>query len=417
MRFIRMLAAMAALMCSMGCATMPHHTMGDLKPLLDRSSGNGFKTLHAALNHAEEHRVQILVSEVVPDGHGGRRLNRFGYRLGAEYFYPASSIKLCAAVGALQTLEALQASHGCGDLLDAPMEIAPLFPGDAAQADDASNLSGGRITVGHEIRKLALVSDNRAFNRLYDLVGHEALNRRMHDLGLTSVVVNHRLSESRAIPDPRASAAVTLRPAGRAAISVPARTSALSLTNRASRLRVGDAYLQGEQRVSEPMDFSTRNGISLEHLQDLLIQVVAPEIDLGTPRLRLQESHRRFLVEALTQPASESSNPLYAAAQYPTDGYKTLLPGGRRVLPEQRPGLRVECASKIGQAYGFTIENACLKNPVNGRTVFVSAVIYTNADGVLNDDRYEYEQVALPFMADLGEWVAQTWLAAVTKNP
>ena len=28
-----------------------------------------------------------------------------GYRLGAEYFYPASSIKLCAAVAALQTLE------------------------------------------------------------------------------------------------------------------------------------------------------------------------------------------------------------------------------------------------------------------------------------------------------------------------
>lgn len=415
MRFTRMLAAMAALMCSMGCATMPHHSLGDLKPLLDRSTGSGFKTLRAALDHAEEHRVQILVSEVVPDGHGGRRLNRFGYRVGAEYFYPASCIKLCAAVAALQGLETLQASHGSGDLLEAPMEIAPLFPGDVAQADDASNLSGGRITVGHEIRKLALVSDNRAFNRLYDLVGHEALNRRMHALGLTSTVVNHRLSESRLIPDPRASAAVTLRPSAGEAITVPARISALVLTNRATRLKVGEAYMKGDQRVPEPMDFSSRNGISLRHLQDLLIQVVAPEIDLGAPRLDLQEPHRRFLVEALTQPASESSNPVYRAAEYPTDGYKTLLPGVRRVLPEQRPGYRVECASKIGQAYGFTIENACLRNPVNGRTVFVCAVIYTNADGVLNDDQYEYAQVALPFMADLGEWVARTWLASVAK--
>ena len=33
------------------------------------------------------------------------------------------------------------------------------------------------------------------------------------------------------------------------------------------------------------------------------------------------------------------------------------------------------------------------------------AVLYTNADGVLNDDAYEYEQVADPFMADLGQVV------------
>lgn len=410
-----MLAAMAALMCSMSCATMPHKDRGDLKPLFDQSLGSGFKALQAALDHSVEQRVQILVSEVVPDGHGGHRLNRFGYRVGAEYFYPASCIKLCAAVAALQCLEALQASHGCGDLLETPMEIAPLFTGDLAQTDDASNLSGGRITVGHEIRKLALVSDNRAFNRLYDLVGHDALNRSMQELGLSSTVVNHRLSESRVIPDPRASAAVTLRPATGPAVTVPARHSTLSLTNLAARLQVGEAYMKGEQRVSEPMDFSTRNGISLQHLQDLLIQVVAPEIDLGAPRLRLEESHRRFLVEALTQPASESLNPVYGASEYPTDAYKTLLPGVRRVLPEQRPGHRVECASKIGQAYGFTIENACLRNPVNGRTVFVSAVIYTNADGVLNDDQYEYAQVALPFMADLGEWVARNWLASAAK--
>lgn len=411
MRFIRLVAALAAVMTSMGCAMMPHHTMGDLNPLFDRSGSGGFQALNAALDHAAEQRVQILISEVIPDGHGGRRLRRYGYRLGAEYFYPASCIKLCAAVAALQTLEDLQASHRCGDLLNVPMDIAPLFAGDSMQTGDPSNKAGGQITVGHEIRKLALVSDNRAFNRLFDLVGHDAMNRRMWDIGLSSVVINHRLSESRVIPEPRASAEVTFRPSAGVPLVIPARLSALSLTNQAARLQVGEAYMSGEQRVFAPMDFTARNGISLQHLQDLLIQVVAPEIDLGTPRLHLQESHRRFLVEALTQPASESSNPVYGAAEYPTDGYKSLLPGVRRVLPDSRPGHRVECSSKIGQAYGFTIENACLRNPENGRTVFVSAVIYANADGVLNDDKYEYVEVALPFMADLGEWVARRWLA------
>jgi hypothetical protein len=36
-------------------------------------------------------------------------------------------------------------------------------------------------------------------------------------------------------------------------------------------------------------------------------------------------------------------------------------------------------------------------------------VLYTNDDGVLNDDRYEYQAVAEPFQADLGEAVAR-WL-------
>jgi hypothetical protein len=40
----------------------------------------------------------------------------------------------------------------------------------------------------------------------------------------------------------------------------------------------------------------------------------------------------------------------------------------------------------------------------------VTVTIYTNADGILNDDQYEYATVAEPFLADLGEWVARRWL-------
>ena len=51
-----------------------------------------------------------------------------------------------------------------------------------------------------------------------------------------------------------------------------------------------------------------------------------------------------------------------------------------------------------------------MRNPANGRAVFVAAVIYTNNDGVLNDDRYEYDAIGRPFMAELGRLVANEWL-------
>lgn len=356
------------------------------------------------------HRVQVLIAGVETAPGRRPRLKRSSFRLGAEYFYPASAIKLAAAVAALQTIERLGAANGSIDLVDTPMEIAPLFEGDEPQREDPTNLDGGRITVAHEIRKLALVSDNRAFNRLFDLVGYDEINDAMHRLGLRSTIITHRLSETRTIPDMRASAAVTFHPPDRAPIVVPARTSSRVLANRGARLHIGRAFIRGDQTVAEPMDFTGRNGMSLLDLQNLLVKIVRPDIDVGGPPLRLTDSHRALLVDAMTIYPRESVNPVYSVAAVPDDALKLLLPGIRRVFPSIQPGERVQMTSKVGQAYGFSTENAYLVNPANGRGVFVAAVIYTNEDGVLNDDRYEYDTVARPFMADLGEMVASRWL-------
>lgn len=394
-----------------GCAQLGPATPRDLEPLL-RTGG---AALRQAVDRAPELRLQVLIAEL--DDARGRppTLRRHGFRVDAEYFYPASSIKLCAAVAALQEVERLEASQPGTQLAEAPLEIAPLFAGDVAQTDDPTHLAGGRITVAHEVHKLALISDNQAFNRLYDVVGHEQLNRAMHALGLPSAVINHRLSDPRAVPDQHASAAVTLRPPGGAPVEVPARISPLRLTNTAPGLRVGQAFLRGDQRVEESMDFAGRNGITLVDLQNLLVKVVRPDVDLPGAPLRLTPEHRALLVGALTEYPRESADPRYPAKDYPDDYCKFLLPGVRRVFPATEPGRRVEITGKIGRAYGFTVENCALRNPATGRTVFVTAVLYTNADGVLNDDRYEYAEVADSVLADLGELVARRWLAPASS--
>jgi hypothetical protein len=390
-----------------GCAQLGPANPRDLEPLL-RSGG---AALRQAVDRAPELRLQVLIAELDESPGRPTTLRRHGFRVDAEYFYPASSIKLCAAVAALQEVERLEAALPGTQLAEAPLEIAPLFAGDVAQIHDPTHLAGGRITVAHEVRKLALVSDNQAFNRLYDFVGHEPLNRAMHALGLPSAVINHRLSDPRAAPDQHASAAVTLRPPGGAPVEVPARISPLRLTNTAPGLRVGQAFLRSDQRVDESMDFAGRNGITLVDLQNLLVKVVRPDVALPGAPLRLTPEHRALLVGALTGYPRESADPRYPAADYPDDYCKFLLPGVRRVFPATEPGRRVEITGKIGRAYGFTVENCALRNPATGRTVFVTAVLYTNADGVLNDDRYEYAEVADPVLADLGELVARRWLA------
>ncbi|HNC99400.1 MAG TPA: hypothetical protein PKW90_24920, partial [Myxococcota bacterium] len=150
------LLSILALLGATGCAGPAGRSPADLTPLLKKASPS-FAPL---LAQAEELRLQILISEVVTNRLQRASLRHWAYRADAEYFYPASAVKLCAAVAALRKIEQLAAASGGGDLLQAPWEIAPLFPGDIAQRQDPSNVEGGYLTVGHEIRKLALVSDN-----------------------------------------------------------------------------------------------------------------------------------------------------------------------------------------------------------------------------------------------------------------
>ena len=43
-----------------------------------------------------------------------------------------------------------------------------------------------------------------------------------------------------------------------------------------------------------------------------------------------------------------------------------------------------------------------MRDEAHGVEFLLSAVLYVNADGVLNDDKYEYDSIGFPFLRDLG---------------
>ncbi|HET9766541.1 MAG TPA: serine hydrolase, partial [Thermoanaerobaculia bacterium] len=151
--------------------------------------------LRPVLAAAPDYRVQVVLG-VVEERAGGRAvLVQHGFRAGAEYLYPASSVKLFAAVAALERLAELRRETGLNINADTPLVYLPLFPGEQREDADPSNRAGGTITVAHEIRKIFLVSDNAAFNRLYELVGPARLAATIERVGLPGVRIVHRLSE------------------------------------------------------------------------------------------------------------------------------------------------------------------------------------------------------------------------------
>jgi hypothetical protein len=61
--------------------------------------------------------------------------------------------------------------------------------------------------------------------------------------------------------------------------------------------------------------------------------------------------------------------------------------------------------NKVGDAYGYLIDNAYIVDFNTHVEFILSAVINSNMDGIYNDGEYEYHKLGHPFMKNLGRTV------------
>jgi beta-lactamase class A len=328
-----------------------------------------------------------------------------------KYFYPASAVKLAAATLALEKLERLQANTP-GLNPDSPMRTDSAFTGQMRAVRDTSAVSS-RPSLGHYLRKMLIVSDNDAFNRLYEFVGPEELNAGLRRLGLRHARLVHRLSVGDGEPgwrhtnpirffaDTAETQLLLAQPAAYWGAPMPAARVPLA------SMHIGQSHLNSaSQRVEQSLDLNQKNVFSLSDLQRLLQAMMLPETVPTGQRPHLTPVSYGRLREALSQLPPQSRSPRYDSLHYPGTYAKFLLGGGGEArLP---PGVRVY--NKIGQAYGFLIDNAYVVDAAHGVEFLLAAVLYVNADGVLNDDKYDYDAVGLPFLRELGRRVYEAEL-------
>lgn len=69
------------------------------------------------------------------------------------------------------------------------------------------------------------------------------------------------------------------------------------------------------------------------------------------------------------------------------------------------------------QAYGYLIDNAYIADFKNGVEFLLSAVIYVNNNQIFNDDKYEYDEIGFPFLANLGKVIYEYELKRDKKFP
>src|SRR5215203_140436 len=218
-----------------------------------------------------EYKVQIIYSQIDRRKNGKPEFTDHYFNISdSSYFYPASTVKLPVAILALQKLNELKIA---GLDKNSTMISEADHSGQSEVYNDPST-PDGRPTIEHYIKKILLVSDNDAFNRLYEFLGQEYINNTLHKMGYKEVQIIHRLDISLTEDENRHTNPVRFfDTSGKLIYEKPLEASKLVYTMRNTksdsyRMVVG-FYRRGEI-VNEPFDFSKKNRMSLTTLHNIV---------------------------------------------------------------------------------------------------------------------------------------------------
>ncbi len=356
-----------------------------------------------AIARQPEHQVQILYTQIDRDEHNRPRFNTYTYGHDSTlYFYPASTVKMPAAFLALEWLhrEGLRPGDECFTGADRPVQTAARIDTSAAT---------GKPSVAHYIKKIFLVSDNDAYNRLYELLGQRYLNAQLHRKGYERVRIVHRLSAPEFDTlENRYANPVSFYRQGKRLYERGGLYSCADSELELNRSVRGKGYLDRKGALApEPFDFRTKNYIGLADLLAMLQAVIFPESVAPRARFDLTEADYRFLYRHMSLLPRESDFPAYPEEEYP-DGYVKFFMYGDTTA---RIPSHIRIFNKVGDAYGFLTDVAYIVDLENGVEFFLAANIHTNENQIFNDGVYEYEETGMPFLAELGRAVYRLELA------
>ena len=349
-------------------------------PLLDVLASDDIR-IKRVMDNLEAHEVQIRYSQI-DRKNDSVFFKDFDFQVNSKnYFYPASTVKFPAAVAALEKLNEI-------DSLNRSTQF--YIEGDSVAT-----------TFARAIEEIFAVSDNEANNRLVEFLGFNDLNHRLEKKGLSPFRISHRLSTANADEITTKPLVVYLNDST-TATSVPI-TNTEPRQLQLNAIEKGKGFYAGDSLYQEPFDFSLKNYYPIHTQHELLKRVIFPNQFSEDERFGLSDDQHDFLLKAMhTLP----KNTGFDEKEY-YDSYGKFLMYGDSTEPIPN---HIEIYNKVGYAYGTLTDCAYIKDTKNNIDFMVTATILVNKDGIFNDDNYEYDEIGIPFLAQLGRELYQSEL-------
>lgn len=354
-----------------------------------------YPSFGSILSNRDDFRVQVIYTKIDRKKNNKPVFTDYYFNVdAANYFYPASTVKMPVALLALQKLRKLRDKKI--DRNTSMITEEGNAPQTAVYNDPLA--SDGRPTVAQYTKKIFLVSDNDAYNRLYEFCGRDYINKQLHKKGFSSAEILHRLSSLFTPEENRYTNPVSFfADSGKLMYRQPQQLSTVQKSARSEA--VGRGYMKDDILIEKPFDFSSKNRISLEDLHMIMRSIIFPDAVPKKKRFKIRKSDYEFVRKYMSQYPAETSFPPYNRDEYWDFYTKFLLAGAEKTSPPKN----IRIFNKAGDAYGFLTDVAYIIDTEKQVEFMLSATIYCNSDGIINDDKYDYEQVGFPFMKQLGE--------------
>ena len=321
----------------------------------------------------EKFEVQIILTEL-KKRKNGFTIHKKKFNVDKKnYFYPASSIKLPIA---LLTIEKINENPN--------LNINSEF-----------SIEGDSIitTFKKEITDLFIISSNESYNRLFEFLGQDYINKKLKQKGFKDFSISHRLSTKES--DNLKTKEINFYRNGEInQIQKSINNKPLTKLNL-KNLNKGVGFTLDNDLQNKSMDFSRKNYFSIEELNNILICLFFPEVSKNK-KFNLSKS-QNLLIQKLM-----SSTPLdmgFDKNIYPNNYNKFFIYGDKDGM------INDNIYNKVGNAYGYIIDNAYIYNKNSDRHFVLTACIYTNANNILNDNYYEYDEIGIPFLAEIGRFL------------
>jgi Beta-lactamase enzyme family len=346
------------------------------------------------LKNRDSLRIQIIYTQINRLANNKPVFTNYYFNVNPDrYFYPASTVKLPTALLALQKLNELKIA---GLDKSSTMITEGGYSGQT-EVFNEPNSSDGKPSVANYVKKILLISDNDAFNRLYEFAGPSYINEQLHKKGYASAQIIHRLERFLTEDENRHTNPISFFDAkGKLIYKQPMQFNQQPYPDRKEQL--GNAYYRGDALIQGPMDFSKKNRLVLEDLHSIVKSILFPNEVPANQRFNISPEDYKFVRKYMSQYPNESGYPSYDTANY-WDAYCKFLYWGSEKGPLPKT---FRIFNKVGDAYGFLIDAAYVVDFATKTEFMLSTSMYCNSDGILNDSQYDYDSVGFPLMKNLG---------------
>ncbi|MES2795625.1 MAG: serine hydrolase, partial [Bacteroidota bacterium] len=226
------------------------------------------------LKNKGKYEVQIFFTQINRNHKNKPSFKTYSYQADANhYFYPASTVKLPACLLALEKINKLNIK---GLSKESAMITKTDFEKQTSVSTDSTS-QNGLPSIAHYIKKILMVSDNDAFNRLYEFIGQKDFNESLWKKGYTNTRIMHRLQIALSVEQNKHTNPIEFYNGNALLYSQKGQYNELNFFPK-EPIKKGIGYFGPDEKlVNEPFDFILKNKFALIDQHTLLKSLIFPE--------------------------------------------------------------------------------------------------------------------------------------------